>query len=52
MEHDKGVAKREELIAQLERERGIPASEAEEILGILIREGTIYEPRPGYLKRT
>jgi len=52
MEHDRGVAKGEELIVQLERERGIPASEAEEILGILITEGTIYEPRPGYLKRT
>jgi len=52
MEHDKGVAKREELIARLERERGIPHGEAERIIGMLIREGTIYEPRHGYLKKT
>jgi len=52
MERDKGVAKREELIVRLEKELGIPRDESERIIGMLIREGTIYEPRSGYLKKT
>jgi len=46
------LGKRDELTARLSKERDIPASETEEILGMLIREGKIFEPRPGYLKKT
>jgi len=52
MQHDYGVAKRDDLTAWLSKERDIPPDEAEEILGMLIREGKIFEPRPGYLKKT
>jgi len=52
MEHDYGVAKKDELITRLSKERDIPPGESEEILGELIREGKIFEPRPGYLKKT
>ncbi len=52
MEKETGLVKRSELIERLEKEFDIPMGEAERLIGQLLREGTIYEPRRGYLKKT
>ncbi|MDW8049355.1 MAG: minichromosome maintenance protein MCM, partial [Nitrososphaerota archaeon] len=52
MEKDVGIVQKTELIDKLEREFDIQRPEAERLIGQLLREGTIYEPREGYLKKT
>jgi len=52
MERETGVAKRSDLIEKLTTEYDITRAEAERLIGQLLREGTIYEPRNGYLKKT
>ncbi len=52
MERDTGVVKRSELIEKLTTEYDLTRTEVERLIGQLIREGTIYEPRNGYLKKT
>ena len=52
-EVQKGVsaAPRDEVLKKL-AEKGMQSEDAEKIIRALLREGTIYEPRPGYLKIT
>lgn len=52
MERETGMVEKTALLDKLEREYDIPLSEAERLIGQLIREGTIYSPRDGYLKKT
>ncbi len=52
MEKETGLAEKVALVNRLEAEYKIPRNEAERLIGQLQREGTIYEPREGYLKRT
>ncbi len=52
MEKDTGSVKQEDLLAHLESEHGIIGSEAERLLSQLQREGTVYSPKPGFLKKT
>jgi replicative DNA helicase Mcm len=52
MERETGMVEKSALLEKLEREYEIAISEAERLLGQLIREGTIYSPRDGYLKKT
>jgi len=52
MERDTSVVKRSELIEKLTTEYDLTRTEVERLIGQLIREGTIYEPRNGYLKKT
>lgn len=52
MEKVTGVVKDEDLFNALMGEHGISRAEATRIIGILMRDGTIYSPRPGYYKRT
>jgi replicative DNA helicase Mcm len=52
MEKETGMVEKTALLEKLEREYDIPLSEAERLIGQLIREGTIYSPRDGYLKKT
>ncbi|MEM2105699.1 MAG: minichromosome maintenance protein MCM [Candidatus Bathyarchaeia archaeon] len=52
MEKETGIVEREALIDELESKYKIPRAEAERLIGQLLREGTIYEPREGYLKKT
>jgi hypothetical protein len=33
-------------------DHSISRSEAARLIGVLMRDGTIYSPRPGYYKRT
>jgi len=52
MERETGMVEKSALLEKLEKEYEITISEAERLLGQLIREGTIYSPRNGYLKKT
>ena len=52
MEKETGLAEKDALLNRLEVEYKISRNEAERLIGQLQREGTIYEPREGYLKKT
>jgi len=52
MEKETGMVEKTALLNELETKYKIPRGEAERLLGQLLREGTIYEPREGYLKKT
>jgi replicative DNA helicase Mcm len=52
MEKVTGIVEKEALVNELETKNKIPRGEAERMIGQLLREGTIYEPREGCLKKT
>ncbi|MEM0253804.1 MAG: minichromosome maintenance protein MCM [Candidatus Bathyarchaeia archaeon] len=52
MERETGYVDRAALLNRLETEYNFQRVEAERLISQLQREGTIYEPREGYLKRT
>jgi replicative DNA helicase Mcm len=52
MERETGMVEKAALLEKLEREYEITIPEAERLLGQLIKEGTVYSPRNGYLKKT
>lgn len=52
MEREYGMVNRADLLEKLSSEYDIPKSEAEKLIAQMIREGTLYEPRGGYLKKT
>jgi len=52
MEKETGMVEKATLLQRLETEHEINAMEAERLIGQLIKEGTIYSPREGYLKKT
>ncbi len=52
MERSTGVVRDEDLFNALQEEHQIGRAEASKLIGILMRDGTIYSPRPGYYKRT
>jgi len=52
MEKETGVVEKAALLSELEVKYQISRGEAERLIGQLLREGTIYEPREGYLKKT
>lgn len=52
MEKGTGMASQEKLVQRLEHEFEINPKESKRLFRLLIREGTIYEPRKGYLKKT
>jgi replicative DNA helicase Mcm len=52
MEKETGMAEKEALETELEQKYKISRAEADRLLSQLLREGTIYEPREGYLKKT
>lgn len=52
MEKETGMVEKSALLERLETEYEINADEAERLIGQLIREGTIYSPKEGYLKKT
>jgi DNA replicative helicase MCM subunit Mcm2 (Cdc46/Mcm family) len=51
MERETGMVDRYALINALE-EYKITKSEATQLINQLVKEGAIYEPREGYLKKT
>jgi replicative DNA helicase Mcm len=52
MEKETGMVEKSVLFDELETKNKIPKAEADRLIGQLLREGTIYEPREGYLKKT
>ncbi len=52
MEKETGMVEKSELLEKLETEHEIMGPEAERLIGQLLREGTIYSPKNGYLKKT
>ena len=52
MERETGIVERLALTNELDIKYSISRREAEHLIGQLLREGTIYEPREGYLKKT
>ena len=52
MEKETGMVEKEALETELDEKYKISRSEASRYLGQLLREGTIYEPREGFLKKT
>jgi replicative DNA helicase Mcm len=52
MERTEGMVSDDDLYETLSSEHGIGRTEAARLVGVLMREGTIYSPRPGYYKRT
>jgi replicative DNA helicase Mcm len=52
MEKETGMVEKVALLNELEIKYKIPKTDAERLIKQLLREGTIYEPREGYLKKT
>jgi len=52
MEKETGMVEKAALLRKLQSENEINNMEAERLIGQLIKEGTIYSPREGYLKKT
>jgi replicative DNA helicase Mcm len=52
MEKVTGIVEKDALVNELETKQKIPKGEVERMIGQLLREGTIYEPREGCLKKT
>jgi DNA replicative helicase MCM subunit Mcm2 (Cdc46/Mcm family) len=52
MERDTGLVEKAALLGELETKYKILRGEAERLIGQLLREGTVYEPKEGYLKKT
>ncbi len=52
MEKITGIVERDALVNELETKHKIPKGEIERMLSQMLREGTIYEPREGCLKKT
>jgi replicative DNA helicase Mcm len=52
MEKETGIVEKAALLNEVESKHNIPRGESERMIGQLLREGTIYEPREGCLKKT
>jgi len=52
MEKETGIVEKTALLDEVEMKHKISRGEAERLIGQLLREGTVYEPREGYLKKT
>ena len=52
MEKETGMVQKSRLLQKLEKDYEIAGPDAERLLGQLQKEGTIYSPREGYLKKT
>ncbi len=52
MEKQTGIVEKDTLVSELENKHKIPRGEIERMISQLLREGTIYEPREGCLKKT
>jgi replicative DNA helicase Mcm len=52
MEKETGMVDKERLIERLQTEYDILSGEAERLIGQLLKEGTLFAPRDGFLKKT
>ena len=52
MESESGAVNRPDFLDRLSAEFDVQRGEAERLIGQLIKEGMVYEPKTGYLKKT
>lgn len=52
MEKETGIVDKERLIERLQAEYDISAGEAERLIGQMLKEGTLFAPRDGFIKKT
>jgi replicative DNA helicase Mcm len=52
MEKETGVVDKEQLIERLQAEYEILGGEADRLIGQMLKEGTLFAPRDGFLKKT
>jgi replicative DNA helicase Mcm len=52
MEKETGMVDKERLIERLQTEYDILSGEAERLIGQMLKEGTLFAPRDGFLKKT
>ncbi len=52
LEKETGMVEKKALLEKLEAEYDLVRAEAERLIGQLLKEGTIYSPKEGYLKKT
>jgi replicative DNA helicase Mcm len=52
MEKETGMVEKSRLLERIQTEYDIGSSEAERLIGQMLKEGTIFSPRNGYLKKT
>jgi len=52
MERIEGAVRDDDLYEAMSSDHGIGRTEVARLIGVLMRDGTIYSPRPGYYKRT
>jgi len=52
MEKETGTVEKAALVAELESKHNLSRGEIERMIGQLLREGTLYEPGEGRLKKT
>jgi replicative DNA helicase Mcm len=52
MEKETGMVDKERLLERLQVEYDILSGEAERLIGQMLKEGTLFAPRDGYLKKT
>ncbi len=52
MESQQHLVEKNELLKRLEASHGIPIEQGERLISHLLYEGTIFEPKEGYIKKT
>jgi replicative DNA helicase Mcm len=52
MEKETGMVEKTMLLESLQTEYDIGGSEAERLIGQMLKEGTLFSPKSGYVKRT
>jgi len=52
MAKETGMTEKSALLERLQTEYDVTSSEAERLIGQMLKEGTIFSPRDGYLKKT
>ena len=52
LERISGTVKDDDLFESLVQDHGVSRAEGARLIGVLMRDGTIYSPRPGFYKRT
>jgi replicative DNA helicase Mcm len=52
MEKETGMVDKERLFERLQAEYDILSGEAERLIGQMLKEGTLFAPRDGYIKKT
>ena len=52
LEKETGMVDKERLMERLQTEYDIPSGDAERFIGQLLKEGTLFAPRDGFLKKT